>query len=235
MASERARAAALVPVDVSLLSHVLLTPLSGIVMWCQMLERQPQLPPTVKRGLHAIDHGARAQVAILENLVEMSRLHAGDRELHRTRVDVVAGAHDVVAQATSAAEPRGVLLVFAGPAAPCFVEGDPARLRCALRNVVDNAVAASSDGGRVEVTVEETVNGVVFSVADAGSGLTPATWARLLVLGDLREARAARRHGGLGLGLPITRHLVDLHGGTLVMRPNTPRGCQVVITLPRAP
>src|ERR1700748_1952167 len=85
----------------SRLSHALMTPLSGIVLWCEMLLRKGDLPELAERGLVAIDRGARPQVAILDNLVELGRLQTGSTELERSTVDLVACVDDVVAHSRS--------------------------------------------------------------------------------------------------------------------------------------
>ena len=215
---------------VSLLSHVLMTPLSGIVLWCDMLLRKRGLPELAERGLVAIDHGARAQVAILDNLVELSRLQAGVTELARSRVDLGKCIDDVIARSASAAKQRQVTLRFARPPDGASVQGDPVRLRTVIHNVLANAIAASSPGGHVDVDVAAGASGLAIHVDDEGSGIPPDVLPGLFTIGELTET--GRRRGELRLGLPIARWVVELHGGSLSFAPRSPRGTRFAIELP---
>jgi signal transduction histidine kinase len=223
------------PVDyVPLLSHILLTPLSGIVLWCEILRRKGELPEVIERGLSAIDRSARAQVAILDNLVELSGAEADSAELHRSRFDLVTCVRDVLVRSASSASQRNVRVEFDRPSGEWAIDGDPVRLRIALYNVVDNAINASPAGDRVDIAIEGTPEEIVVRVSDRGAGIDAALLPELFVLKALDEESRARRGGALGLGLPIARRIVELHGGTLVLTESSPRGCCVTIELNRA-
>jgi signal transduction histidine kinase len=217
---------------ISILSHVLMTPLSGIVLWCDMLRGKQEVPELVARGLVAIDRSARAQVAILDNLVELGRLQARSTELHRSRVDLLACVRDVLARNASAAEQHKVTLRFEPPAREHVVDGDPVRLRTALHNVVANAVKASPCGGRIDVVLEKSADGLLILVSDEGSGIAPEALSNLFEIHALNDAEVARRRGALGLGLPITRWILQLHGGNLLVTAREPQGCCCTLRLP---
>jgi signal transduction histidine kinase len=219
---------------ISILSHILMTPLSGIVLWCDMLRGKQELPELVERGLVAIDRSARAQVAILDNLVELGRLQARSTELHRSRVDLLACVRDVLARNASAAVQHKVTLRFEPPAKEHVVEGDPVRLRTALHNVVANAVKASPTGGRIDVVLEGSAGGFSVLVSDEGSGIAPEALPGLFEIRSLNDAEVARRRGALGLGLPIARWILELHGGSLLLSAREPQGCCCTLLLPRA-
>jgi signal transduction histidine kinase len=219
---------------VSLLSHTLLTPLSGIVLWCDMLRGKPDLPETVKRGLVAIDRSSRAQVAILENLVELSRMQESAKDLHRSRVELVPSVEDVLVRNASAAKHRKIELRFARPPADLVVEGDPVRLRTALYNVLNNAVNASPEGGAVDVALAATPGGVSITITDEGPGIPSDVLPGVLVARPPTEKEVAKRRGALGLGLPIAYRIVQLHGGVLELAPRASRGFACTISLPRA-
>jgi two-component system CheB/CheR fusion protein len=211
-----------------------MTPLSGIVLWCDMLRGKHEVPELVQRGLVAIDRSARTQVAILDNLVELGRLQARSTELHRSRVELVACVRDVLARNASAAQQHKVAIRFEAPSAEHVVDGDPVRLRTALHNVVANAVKASSPEGRIDVALERGAEGFLIRVSDEGSGIAPEALPELFEIRALNDAEVARRRGALGLGLPIARWILQLHGGNLVVTARAPHGCCCMLRLPHA-
>ena len=217
----------------SLLRHAMLTPLSGIVLWCDMIRRNTTMSDALDRALTAIDRSARAQVAILDNVVEMSRMQSGATLLARSSVDVVACIDDVILQNTSVAKQRQVALRFAAPSGELAVPGDPVRLRAALHNLVDNAVNNSPRNGTVEIRLDGTEEGVAIHVADQGEGINADAMPDRFRIVGLSEAGLMSRRGGLGLGLPVARWIVALHDGKLSVKPNTPTGSIFTVFLPR--
>jgi two-component system CheB/CheR fusion protein len=219
---------------ISLLSHALMNPLAGIVLWCEMLLAKRRLPKVVQRGLRAVDRSARAQVAILDNFVELARVQAGVTDLERDSIDVVACIHDAIGRTKSASLQHEARVHFAPMPGACTVSGDAGRLCTALYNVLDNAIAASPPKGRIDVVLELSLERVSIRVTDQGAGMLPEVVAAAFTLGEL-AARPTPGHGvGFGLGLPIARFLVELHGGTIDVRSGAPAGCAVTVTLPRA-
>lgn len=217
----------------SILRHAMLTPLSGIVLWCDMIRRNTPMSDSLDRALIAIDHSARAQVAILDNVVEVSRMQSGSTQLARSSVDISACIDDVILQNVSVAKQREVSLRFAAPPGEMTVHGDPVRLRAALHNLVDNAVNNSPRGGTVEVRLDAIENSIAIHVTDQGGGIVPEALPDLFKIASLSEAGLMSRRGGLGLGLAVARWIVTLHGGKLAHKPNTPTGCIFTISLPR--
>jgi signal transduction histidine kinase len=213
---------------VEFVGHVLMTPLSGIVLWCEMLLRKRGLPELAQRGLVAIDHGARAQAAILDNLLELSRLQAGSTELERSPVELATCIDDVIARCASAATQRRVTIRYIRPSSGWSVQGDALRLRTVLHNVVDNAIKASPPGGHVDIDVADAGAGFSIRVDDEGGGIAPEALPDLFTIGEL-----GARRGQLGLGLPIARWVVELHGGSISFAPRAPRGTRFAIELPR--
>jgi signal transduction histidine kinase len=211
-----------------------MTPLSGIVLWCERLLAKGDLSELTERGLVAIDRSARAQSAMLDNLVELSRMQAGHEDVHRTPVDVDACVRDVLVRVASAARQHQVTLRYERPREALAVVGDPVRLRTALVNLVDNAVKASPAGGAVEISVAAARGEIALSVSDDGDGIAAEAWPALLAVRELSEHGVSRRRGGLGLGLPVTHRIVALHGGALSLAARTPRGASVTMTLPPA-
>jgi signal transduction histidine kinase len=217
----------------SILRHALLTPLSGIVLWCDMIRRNPPLSDELDRALTAIDHSARAQVAILDNVVELSRMQSGATQLARLAVDLHTCVDDVILQNSSVARQRAVVVRFVAPDGQLVVHGDPVRLRTAIHNLVENAINHSPRGGTVEVRLEATEVSVLIHVSDEGNGIASGALPDLFKVDGFSEAGLMNRRGGLGLGLPVARWIVALHDGKLTTGPNAPRGCVFTITLPR--
>src|SRR5258708_403190 len=186
----------------SILRHAMLTPLSGIVLWCDMIRRNPPLSDALDRALTAIDHSARAQVAILDNVVELSRMQGGATQLARSRVDLSNCIEDVVLQNTSVARQRSVSLRFTAPTGEFAVSGDPVRLRTALHNLVDNAVNNSPHGATVETRLDATETAIAVHVADQGSGVPSDALSGLFNVVQLSDAALMSRPGGPGPGPP---------------------------------
>jgi signal transduction histidine kinase len=220
---------------VSLVTHALMTPLAGVVLWCDMLGARSEIPDSVARGITAIDRSARAQVAILDNLVELSLREAATDDLHRSRFDIAVIVGDAVRRAASMATQGEVELRHARPAGPLEIEGDPARVRVALFNVLDNALKASPRGEHVEIGIEASDDEVTITVQDGGAGVAKAELRRLFAWRELAPRRPRDGRRGLGLGLPVARRIAELHGGTIAARNTPPRGLRVTVTLPRAP
>ncbi|HEY2899083.1 MAG TPA: HAMP domain-containing sensor histidine kinase, partial [Polyangia bacterium] len=202
------------------------------VLWCDMLRRNPPLSDALDRALTAIDHSARAQVAILDNVVELMRIQSGVTELCRSEVDMVACVQDVAQQSASLSRQRHVKMkVEVGPG-PIILQGDPVRLRAALHNIVDNAVTFSARGEQVDIGLQATPSCLFVRVSDAGRGIPADTARDLFKVGPLTEEGLLHRRGGLGLGLPVARWIVQLHGGSISVERNQPRGCTITVALP---
>ena len=219
------------------LSHELRTPLNAVLGWAQLLRRSQKLETQeVRRGIDAIERNARAQVQLIDELLDLSRIMAG-----RIRLDVqqVMPA-DVVQEAIDSAEPaakaKGVRLErildpFAGP-----VSGDPVRLQQVVWNLLSNAVKFTPKGGKIQVMLERVNSHIELTVSDTGIGIAPEFLPHVFERFSQQNSSSTRAHGGLGLGLAIAKQLVELHGGTL-RATSAGEGCgaSFVIALPLAP
>ncbi len=199
------------------ISHELRTPLSAILGWAQVLERGVAEPETVRHGLAAISRNARTQVQLIEDLLDMNRIEAGQVRLDLQCIEiggVIAAAVDAALPAASA---KGVVLRSVLGPEVATVMGDSARLQQAVGNLLNNAIKFTPNGGQVSVTVSLSSSGasVQIAVADTGHGIEPAFLPRVFERFQQQDATITRRHGGLGLGLSIVRHLVELHGGSV--------------------
>ena len=195
------------------LSHELRTPLNAILGLSQILRTHAHADPEVADGLAVIERNTRVQVQLIEDLLDMSRIISGKIRLdvqHVDLQDVVKAAVASVRHAADAKEIRlqVVLDPLAGP-----VRGDPNRLQQCFWNLLSNAIKFTPKGGRVQVTLERVNSHVEACVIDDGQGIKPEFLPHVFERFRQADASTTRRHGGLGLGLSIVKHLVELHGG----------------------
>jgi PAS domain S-box-containing protein len=197
------------------LSHELRSPLSAILGWSHVLG-QPGLDPLIAtRAVEAIDRNARAQSRLVADLLDVSRIVTGQFQVAFSRVrllDVIEPAADTVRPAALAKRIR--LEVVVDPEAG-HVQGDPRRLRQVIWNLLSNAIRFAPVGGRVLVRVKRVESWAELSVTDDGPGIDPEFLPNIFDRFRQADSSSTRRHAGLGLGLAIVRHLIELHGGTV--------------------
>lgn len=217
----------------ALVSHELRSPMGAILGWAHMLRRRGG-QEEFDKGLDVIEQSVHAQARLVEQLQDLSRMTSGriqlDMQLVEPRVFVDAAA-EAIQPAARAREIgiRKVLDLAVGP-----IRGDATRLQQVMVNLLSNAVKFSPDGGNVEVALRSADGHAEVSVTDAGIGIAPAQLAHVFDRFQT-EAPPARRHGGLGLGLVIARHLVELHGGQIrADSPGEGRGAVFTVRLPVA-
>ena len=197
----------------AMISHELRTPLNAVLGWARLLQRPARTTEQVDKGLAIIERNAQLEAQIIADLLDISRIVSGKIHLspELVRVDgVVEAALDVV---RPSAEAKGVTLEVTCADVEVRVEADPGRLQQMVWNLVSNAVKFTPAGGRVEVAVRAAGGGVGLSVSDDGQGIDPDFLPHVFERFRQADTTAARRHGGLGLGLTITRHLAERHGG----------------------
>ena len=217
------------------LSHELRTPLSAILGWSRMLAARQLNDEGAARAIEAIERNAQAQSQIVEDILDVARGMAGNLRLDVTPVDLVAVAHRSVEVIAPAASAKRLEVVVDAPA-PVTVAGDSARLQQVVWNLLSNAVKFTHAGGRVTTSVSVVKGHAELSVTDTGIGIAPAFLP--FVFDKFRQADGSytRRHGGLGLGLAIARHLVELHGGSIEARSDGEgRGATFTVRLPLPP
>ncbi|MFN2433085.1 MAG: PAS domain S-box protein [Gemmatimonadota bacterium] len=198
----------------STLSHELRTPMTSILGWTQMLRTGELDPATAERGLDVIHRSARQQAQLIEDLLDISRIITGKLRLEMHPVELTSAIEAAVHALQPAAEAREIRLeTQLEAAAP--VHGDPDRLQQVVWNVLSNAIKFTPPGGRVEVRLERSGSQVRIVVSDTGKGIDPAFLPYVFNRFSQADGSTTRSHGGLGLGLAIVRHLVELHGGTV--------------------
>jgi signal transduction histidine kinase len=215
------------------LSHELRTPLNALLGWTQMLKSAGLDDATRRRALDSVERNAQAQAVLINDLLDVSRVMSGKLRLDERPVDlqaVVLAAVDAVRPAVRAREID--LDVTMTPVAGEVV-GDPDRLQQIVWNLLSNAVKFTPPRGRVQLSVEQVGGAVQLAVADSGAGIDPAFLPHVFERFRQADSSTTRSHGGLGLGLAIVRHLVDLHGGTVTVdSEGLGRGSRFVVTLP---
>lgn len=197
------------------LSHELRTPLSAILGWTQVIAHRPMEPAELRNAIQVIERNARAQTRLIEDLLDMSRIAAGQVRLDVQEVypaGVVEAALETVRPAAEAKEIR-ILKLLDPKAGP--IAGDPSRLQQVFWNLLSNAIKFTPRGGRVQVVLQRVDSHLDLSVADTGIGIDPDFLPFVFERFRQADASTTRRQGGLGLGLAIAKHLVELHGGSI--------------------
>ena len=195
------------------LSHELRTPLNAILGWTRLLRAGAVPPASSDRALEKVERNAQAQVRLIEDLLEVSRITTGKLRLELRPVDLAAIVHAAVESVRPAAEPRGLTIQTSGLDRPAPTVGDPDRLQQVVWNLLSNAVKFTPAGGRVTVSLARDLGRDLLTVTDTGMGIEPAFVPHVFDTFRQADASSTRQHGGLGLGLSIARRLVELHGG----------------------
>jgi PAS domain S-box-containing protein len=217
------------------LSHELRTPLNAILGWARLAADGRLKDDALRRAVIAIERNASAQSKIVDDILDVARGVAGNLQLDVAPLDLADVAQRGVDAIVPAAAAKHIDLELAAPAHPVPVSGDPSRMGQVIGNLLSNAVKFTPDGGRVVVEVSEAGGYALLSVADTGIGI-PATFLPH-IFDKFRQADGShtRRYGGLGLGLAISRHLIELHGGTIEARSEGKnKGTTIVVRLPIA-
>jgi len=199
------------------LSHELRTPLNAILGWAQVLRTGKVDPETTGRALEAVERNARAQAQLISDLLDVSRIITGKLRLELRPVElprIIDAALDSVRPAADAKGIR-ILLTLDHNAGPLV--GDPDRLQQVAWNLLSNAIKFTPQGGSVEVRLGQREGQAEIAVEDSGAGIRPDFVPYVFDRFRQAESSTTRMHGGLGLGLSIVRHLVELHGGTVAV------------------
>jgi PAS domain S-box-containing protein len=217
-------------------SHELRTPLSPILAWSRLLQKDTSDPQRTRRALETIERCALAQAQLIEDLLDVSRIVAGRLRLDVQSVDPVAVIEAALHVVRPAADARQIRLQVALDPRTGTVAGDPARLQQVVWNLLSNAVKFTPKGGRVQVTLARVNSHLEIAVADSGKGIAPAFLPRVFERFQQADQGTTREHAGLGLGLAIVRHLVELHGGTVHAESDGDgRGAVFTVKLPLVP
>ena len=196
-------------------SHELRTPLNAILGWSHILRGGKLDETTIMRGVEVIERNAQTQAQLIEDILDASRVITGNLRLNRDPVDLSTVVNAATDSVRLSAETKGIqLAVMLDPAAR-HAAGDANRLQQVVWNLLANAIKFTASGGRVEVRLEREDGQARITVRDTGEGVAPEFLPFIFDRFRQADSTITRRHGGLGLGLAIVRHLVELHEGTV--------------------
>jgi PAS domain S-box-containing protein len=215
------------------LSHELRTPLTAMLGWTRMLRMRQLDENTSRHALQTIERNVRAQTQLIEDLLDVSRIITGKLRLDTRPVELVPVIEAAIDSVQPAAEAKDILLErsldpMAGP-----VLGDPARLQQVIWNLLSNAVKFTPRGGHVRIQLARSKSSAAITIKDSGIGIKEDFLPYVFDRFRQADSSSTRAHGGLGLGLAIVRHLVELHGGTVSAESDgAERGASFTVDLP---
>ncbi|HEY9282981.1 MAG TPA: PAS domain S-box protein, partial [Pyrinomonadaceae bacterium] len=197
------------------LSHELRTPLTAVLGWTRLLGTGQLDAETSKRAMETIERNAQSQVQLIDDILDVSRIIRGKLRLNVRPVELAPVIESAVDSVRPAAEAKGIRLqvVLDRQAGP--VSGDPDRLQQVVWNLLSNAIKFTPKEGRVQVLLARVDSQLEVTISDTGQGIAPSFLPYVFDRFRQADPTTTRTHGGLGLGLAIVRHLVELHGGSV--------------------
>ena len=215
------------------LSHELRTPLHAIFGWTQLIKLNPSDSDAISEGISVIDRNVRLQTELIEDLLDMSRIISGKVRLDMRRVKIPELIDAALGSVTPALSVKSIRLEKVIASGVKYVTGDPGRLQQVLWNLLTNAIKFTPKGGQIQILADRVASHLEISVTDTGEGIAPEFLSQLFERFSQGDASTTRNHGGLGLGLSIVRHLVEMHGGTIRAKsPGVGQGATFVVSLP---
>jgi len=214
-------------------SHELRTPLSAIVGWARLLADGSLDAEQTRRAAEVMDRNARAQTQLIDDLLDVSRIITGKLRLNIGRVHPAAVIESALDSVKPSADAKQIRLRTVIDRDAGAISGDSARIQQVIWNLVSNAIKFTPRGGEVEVRLSGGPSMVEITVSDTGQGIGPEMLPHVFERFRQAEAGTTRTHGGLGLGLAIVRHIVELHGGTVgATSEGEGRGARFTVRLP---
>jgi len=219
----------------AIVSHELRTPLNAIMGWSKLLAGGHLDQTRYQSAFDTIERNTVAMAQLVEDLLDMSRIVSGKMRLEVQRVDLAEVAGAAVDSVRLAASARGIALTSVLDTTLNQFLGDPTRLQQIIWNLLSNAVKFTAKGGTVNIVLRRLDSSVEIAVSDTGKGIAPNFLPYVFEAFRQEDASMKRTLGGLGLGLAITRELVELHGGSIVAESEgLGRGAKFTVTLPVA-
>ncbi|MEA5622904.1 PAS domain S-box protein [Nostoc sp. UHCC 0251] len=215
------------------LSHELRTPLNAILGWTQLLRSRKFDQTTTGRALETIERNTRSLAQLIEDVLDVSRIIKGTLHLNIHRVKLVPLVEAAIDTVYPAAQAKEISINCKFDPELGIVVGDANRLQQIVWNLLSNAVKFTPKGGRVDVQLERIESHVQIRVSDTGIGIPAEFLSHVFERFRQEDSSITRSHGGLGLGLAIVRHLVELHGGTVSAEsPGIGQGATFIVNLP---
>jgi signal transduction histidine kinase/ActR/RegA family two-component response regulator len=217
-------------------SHEIRTPLNAIIGWSHLLRTGRLDEATAARAVETIDRNAKSQAQLIEDILDVSRMITGKLRLNNEPVDIASVINAAIDSVQLAIDSKDLKLeVTLNPSARHTL-GDASRLQQVVWNLLANAIKFTPSGGHIEVKVERAGRNLQIRVSDTGQGIGADFLPFIFDRFRQADGTTTREHGGLGLGLAIVRHLVELHGGTIKAdSAGEGKGATFIINLPLAP
>lgn len=197
------------------LSHELRTPLTSLLGWSSVLREAKRDQKVLNQGLEAIDRNARVQAQLIDDLLDVSRIVSGKLNLDVRPLDISSVTRAAINVVRPAADAKNISLAFSTEPGLGAISADSARLHQIVWNLLSNAVKFTPQGGKITIRLEQDGSHARINVKDTGRGIEPEFLPRVFDRFLQADSSTTRSFGGLGLGLAIVRHLVELHGGTV--------------------
>jgi signal transduction histidine kinase len=232
--AEAQRASRMKDEFLTMLSHELRTPLNAILGWSQILAANPNpTSDSLRPGLETIERNVRVQAQLIEDLLDVSRITEGKMRLDVKQVSLCDVVDEALASIRPAADAKRIRVQTMLDRRSDLVNGDPARLQQVAWNLLSNAVKFTAKGGQIQVLLERVNSQVALSVSDNGEGIAAEFLPYVFERFRQADQTTTRAFGGLGLGLSIVKHLVELHGGSVqVKSEGKGKGASFIVELP---
>jgi PAS domain S-box-containing protein len=218
------------------ISHELRTPLSAILGWARMLRMGQLSGENETKALETIERNARAQAQLVDDLLDVSRIVTGKLRMNVQPADPNSFIEAAVEAVKPAADAKGVRVHKVIDTGAISIPGDPVRLQQVVWNLLSNAIKFTPRGGHVQIRSERVNSHLEITVSDTGQGIASDFLPHVFDRFRQADQKTSRHHGGMGLGLAIVRHLVEMHGGTVrAQSEGENRGSTFTVMLPITP
>ncbi|HEY9805406.1 MAG TPA: HAMP domain-containing sensor histidine kinase, partial [Candidatus Obscuribacterales bacterium] len=197
------------------LSHELRSPLNAMLGWARLLNTRKFDEATTARAMETIERNARSQAQLVEDLLDVSRIIQGKLRLNVRPIDLKSIIESAIETAGPAAEAKEIQLQAILDSTSGCVAGDSDRIQQVIWNLLSNAIKFTPKGGQVQICLEQIHSYIAIIVSDTGQGIDPSFVPYVFDRFRQADSSITRSYSGLGLGLAIVRHLVELHGGTV--------------------
>jgi signal transduction histidine kinase/ActR/RegA family two-component response regulator len=196
-------------------SHELRNPLAPILTWTQLLRAGSLDAEKTRRALEVIERNVLSQAQLIDDLVDVSRVASGKFRLDVRPIDLLPAIRAAAEAQMPASDAKHIRLQLVLDERAGLISGDSERIQQVMANLISNAIKFTPKGGRVQVVLQRAESHVEISVSDSGIGIDPGFLPHVFEPFQQGTGGSMRRHGGLGLGLSIVRHIVELHGGEI--------------------
>lgn len=215
----------------AMLSHELRTPLTPVLMTIAALRREPDLSDAIRRDLEVLQRNVELEALLIDDLLDLTRIAHGKLELHNDAVDVHATIEHALSISAGDITGKHIQVVERLEAREHHCWGDPARLQQVFWNLIKNSAKFTPEGGRLEISTRNNQDHqIVIEITDTGIGIDPQLMPRIFDAFEQGGGVITSKFGGLGLGLAISKRVVDLHHGTIEARSAGP-GCGATFTV----